>query len=53
MRFMIRLLAALGVVSTALLSASCGCCTSDQKPPPLRELPQFREVPPAQVEYAK
>lgn len=49
---MIRFLALLGVAAAALISASC-CCTSDVEPPGLRPLPQFQEVPAAEVEYTK
>jgi hypothetical protein len=43
---MIRLLSALVVSALAMLAASC-CCTSDTKPPRLRPLPQFQEIPAA------
>jgi len=48
---MIRLLAVLSASVFAFLSASCGCCTSEPEPPGLRPLPQFQEVPAAEVEY--
>lgn len=43
---MIRLLSALVVSALAMLAASC-CCTSDTKPPRLRPLPKFQEIPAA------
>jgi hypothetical protein len=51
---MIRILSALTASAIAMLAASC-CCTSDTKPPGLRPLPQFQELPAApapQVEYS-
>ncbi len=51
---MIRLLLAISASAIAILATSCGCCTSDAEAPPLRPLPQFREIQPeAQVEYSK
>jgi hypothetical protein len=41
---MIRILSSLVVSAFALLAVSCGCCTSDVKPPGLRPLPQFQEI---------
>jgi hypothetical protein len=49
---MFRLFAALLVSAFAFLSVSC-CCTSDSKPAPLRPLPQFQEMPAAEVDYSK
>ena len=48
---MFRLFAALLVSAFAFLSVSC-CCTSDTKPAPLRDLPQFQEMPAAEVDYS-
>lgn len=45
---MIRIASALVVASFALLSASC-CCTGEPKPPKLRSLPQFQEIPAAEA----
>ena len=54
---MIRILSALVASVFAFLAVSCGCCTSDVKPPGLRKLPQFREItapaPAPEVIYAK
>ncbi|MDP4624573.1 MAG: hypothetical protein NWT08_05470 [Akkermansiaceae bacterium] len=52
---MTRLILAVLVSATAILASSCGCCTSDVEAPPLRPLPNFREIPsdPVQVEYTK
>lgn len=54
---MIRLFLAISVSTIAVLTSSCGCCTSDVSAPPLRPMPQFREIPttpaPVQVEYSK
>jgi hypothetical protein len=50
---MIRILSALVVSAFAFLATSC-CCTSDAKPPGLRPLPQFQEIPTAPtVDYTK
>jgi len=43
---MIRILSALTISAFAMLAASC-CCTSDTRPPGLRPLPQFQELPAA------
>ncbi len=43
---MIRILLATGASVFALFSASC-CCTGEPKPPGLRSLPQFQEIPAA------
>lgn len=48
---MIRILSALVVSAFAFLTVSCGCCTSDVKPPRLRPLPQFREIEAAPVSH--
>ena len=54
---MTQYLLALSVCAVAILSSSCGCCTSDSSAPPLRPLPTFKEIPttpaPVQVEYSK
>lgn len=53
---MIRLIAAIAVAASALLSASC-CCTGEPKAPKLRPLPHFQEIEttdaPAEVRYEK
>jgi hypothetical protein len=52
---MIRILISLVASVFALLAASC-CCTSDQKAPGLRSLPQFKEIqsaPAPEVHYTK
>ena len=41
---MIRIISALVTSVFAFLAVSCGCCTSDVKPPGLRPLPQFQEI---------
>ncbi len=41
---MIRLIAISSASLVAILMTSCGCCTSDSKPPKLRPLPEFREI---------
>ena len=48
---MIRLLSAACVSVFAFLSTSCGCCTGEPAAPPLRDMPQFQEMP--AVEYTK
>ncbi len=47
---MIRIASALIASAFALLAVSCGCCTSDEKAPELRPLPQFKEIQPSQVQ---
>jgi hypothetical protein len=44
---MTRIFTALAASVFAMLAASC-CCTGEPKPPGLRPLPQFREIPSAQ-----
>ncbi|MGC6427634.1 MAG: hypothetical protein ACON5H_11655 [Akkermansiaceae bacterium] len=36
-------LAVIGVAAFAV--SSCGCCTGESKVPPLRTLPDFKEIP--------
>jgi len=43
---MIRILLAAGASLFALSAVSC-CCTSEPKPPRLRPLPRFQELPAA------
>jgi hypothetical protein len=43
---MIRILSSLAASVVALSAVSC-CCTSDVKPPGLRALPKFKEIPAA------
>jgi len=43
---MIRILLATGASVFALLTVSC-CCTGEPKPPGLRSLPKFQEIPAA------
>ena len=51
---MTRLILAVLATATAILASSCGCCTSDAEAPPLRPLPQFREIPTGPVvDYSK
>ena len=45
---MIRIASALVIASFAMLSASC-CCTGEPKPPKLRALPNFQELPAAEA----
>ena len=46
MKNVIQLLAVGTVAVLAALSlSSCGCCSGEAKPPALRPLPQFQEVP--------
>ncbi|MGJ8632437.1 MAG: hypothetical protein ACSHX7_00815 [Luteolibacter sp.] len=49
---MTRLILAAIAVATAVFTTSCGCCTSDALAPPLRPLPQFKQIEPT-VEYTK
>jgi hypothetical protein len=41
---MIRLFVLTFASIVAILSTSCGCCTSDSKAPRLRPLPKFQEI---------
>jgi len=46
MMTVLRFLAAGAVaVLTALSFSSCGCCTGEASPPPLKPLPPFKEIP--------
>ncbi|MBK1883864.1 hypothetical protein JIN85_15710 [Luteolibacter pohnpeiensis] len=54
---MTRVISALVATVFVLVSASC-CCTSDSKPPKLRDAPHFSEIDttvpaPAEVHYGK
>lgn len=56
---MIRLFVLTFASVVAILSSSCGCCTSDAKTPPLRPYPKFQEIEaaptggPVQIERTK
>jgi hypothetical protein len=45
---MIRIASALVVATFAILTASC-CCTGEPKPPALRPLTKFQEIPAAEA----
>ncbi len=49
----LKILVMLGTVVGATALSSCGCCTGEERPPKLRPLPQFNDVPTPTVEYAK
>ena len=51
MKKLIKLMALAGVAGAALALTSCGCCTGEAKPPALRPLPQFKELP--TIHYGK
>ena len=51
MKKLIKLIASAGVAAAALGLSSCGCCTGEAKPPPLRPLPEFKELP--SIHYGK
>lgn len=34
---------------SGIVLSSCGCCTGEERPPALRPLPQFRDIPHASV----
>lgn len=51
MKKLIKLMALAGVAVAALGITSCGCCTGEAKAPPLRPLPQFKELP--TIDYGK
>ena len=43
----------LAIASVALVGAgltSCGCCSGEAEVPPLRPLPQFKEIPQVEVQ---
>ena len=46
-----KLIALSGIAATALVFTSCGCCTGEAKAPPLRPLPEFKELP--TIDYGK
>jgi len=49
-----RLFVMLSTIAGGVALSSCGCCTGEEKPPGLRPLTPFNDVPtPAPVEYAK
>ena len=41
----LRILAALGAFAGVTFLTSCGCCTGEEAPIPLRPLPQFGPLP--------
>ncbi|MGB0993712.1 MAG: hypothetical protein ACPG32_14745 [Akkermansiaceae bacterium] len=47
-----KVLALLATAIGGIAVSSCGCCTGEERPPELRPLPTFRDVP-GEVEYAK
>lgn len=48
-----RILALLSTIAGAAVLSSCGCCTGEERPPKLRPLPKFNDVPAPTVDYAK
>jgi hypothetical protein len=49
----LKILVMLATVAGGVSLSSCGCCTGEERPPKLRPLPQFNDVPTPAVEYAK
>ncbi len=48
-----RILVMLATIAGGAALSSCGCCTGEERPPKLRPLPHFNDVPTPTVEYAK
>ncbi len=51
MKKFIQLIALAGVAVTAMALTSCGCCSGEAPAPPLRPLPEFKELP--TIDYGK
>lgn len=49
----LRILALFATAVGGIVVSSCGCCTGEERPPELRPLPQFRDVPAPTIDYAK
>ncbi|BDS05186.1 hypothetical protein NT6N_02260 [Oceaniferula spumae] len=49
----LRILVMLATVAGGVALSSCGCCTGEERPPGLRPLPQFRDIPTPTIDYAK
>lgn len=49
----LRILAIFAAAVGSVALSSCGCCTGEERPPELRPLPQFQNVPAPTVDYAK
>jgi len=45
MKKLIQMFALAGVAATALALTSCGCTSGEASAPPLRKLPDFKELP--------
>lgn len=50
MKQLIQIFALAGVAATALALTSCGCSSGEAPAPPLRKLPDFKELP--TIDYA-
>lgn len=50
MKQLIQIFALAGVAATALALSSCGCSSGEATAPPLRKLPDFKELP--TIDYA-
>jgi len=48
----LKLIVILSAAAGCGVLSSCGCCTGEEKPPALRPLPHFNDVPGA-IDYAK
>lgn len=51
MKKLIQLIALAGAAVAAMALTSCGCCSGEAKAPPLRPLPEFKELP--TIDYGK
>ncbi|MBK1792568.1 hypothetical protein [Persicirhabdus sediminis] len=50
----VKILSLMAAVAGSMVLSSCGCCTGEERPPKLRKLSQFNDVPaPAYVEPSK
>jgi len=49
-----KILIILATAVSGIALSSCGCCTGEERPPSLRPLPHFRDLPaPQAIDYAK
>ena len=48
-----KILVMLATIAGGVALSSCGTATGEERPPPLRPLPHFNDVPAPTVDYAK
>jgi len=48
-----QILLILTTIVGSFVISSCGCCTGEERPPSLRPLPEFNNVPTPVIEDAK